>query len=1565
MFDSVSNVNDYLSEHWLAEVFPNKLKDLAKAWKELDSQGKNTPVKGLSAISGNYLTALGKLPDPAQTDYVASVTDLHRMLLSAVGFNSTETVLETFQGETPIAVPLLGRVASATATDALHILQAVPAIDADALFSADAELISPLQLSITGAKTELLGSVSKAVTQLFVSDHAPRYLLVVAGSVVLLTDAARWSEGRYLAFDVATALDRRDEKATGELAHHAGLWSADVLLPNDDGKTALDAFTEDSEKHAVGVSEDLREGLRISIERIANEVLDQRRAAGRPVNGIPELPKDLTIQSLRFLYRILFLLFAEARPELGILPVGAPEYGSGYGLDRLRQVIEVPLVAESANRYHLHESLNLLFRLVNDGRREGEVDGDGLVFEPMRSDLFDPKRTPLIDSIKIRNSVLQEVLKLLMKSKPSNVKGKQAGYISYSQLGINQLGAVYEGLMSYSGLIALEDMVELAKDGNPGRGSWLIPSEKSGDYAPEDIVWREDRLTGRKDIVRHAKGSFVFRQSGRDRQRSASYYTPEMLTKSVVKNSLSELIDDKTTAAQILNYTICEPALGSGAFLNEAINQLAAEYLARRQDEIGERIDPEEYSIELQKVKSYLALHRAYGVDLNATAVELAEVSLWLNVMHRGLQAPWFGLHLRRGNSLIGARRATYDFTSLGRGRKSWLQTSPTDRPLGQGPIGEGEIHHFLLPAVGWGGVAISAQGKELSPDDCFALEQWRNAIHRKPTVKQIARLQSLARRVERLWELALKRLEISEREVSRQIEIWGVQLPVVETAVTREQVESELSDPEGPFMRLHLAMDAWCALWFWPTDKSGDAPDLDQWIWTLEGLLGADGAGRGSSGQAMFHESVESFDALAKLDEMERAFFGMLPTWKLLERHPWIGVARQIAGEQGFFHWDLDFGQVFARGGFDLVVGNPPWVRPTWQEGQTLAEWDPYLILEDNIPEEIFSARREALLNDEVVRESYLAELVLSSGASSYFNSKVNYNQLSGTQTDLYMLFIVVGWRVVKSSGIVGLLHQDGHFSAPTAGSFRRLVYRRLRLHAQFSNKYKIFPEVSTSRIFSLNVYGSDSEIEFRNISDLYRVDTLENSILHSGDGEAPNLQSADGKWNVMPHKSRIATVVLRDLKAWVKLFDEPKTNPLETRIVKSFTKEHLDILRVFGENSVRMSDLEVRFSTGWHEKASKKNGTIKWETRQPNSVNELILQGNHFDPGIAYSNEPRWGCRNRYDWDGVDLSAIDLHFLPRVNYSTDLSIDNFVDKYDHWMPLDSRAVENALDYWRVAWRKMVDSTTERTFRPAIIAPGVTHIDALCAVASSGRAKGALEPVSEKEVMRATVLIAGLFSSLPYDYLVKVSGKANVNGDLVSRFPAPIDHFASDLVAHRALRLNCITSDYSDLWEKLFDESFESDTWTSAYSWFSDLRSTEPSWNGATPLRSDFERRAALVELDVLSALMLGLSPELLSLMCRAQFPILMKYESEMYFDRSGRRISQSHHAYGSRQSKSDYATLERYLEFGDPGDLLDRYDPFPPDANHDEPWFYKPDREAEMRTAYAEFERRLGLNG
>jgi hypothetical protein len=492
---------------------------------------------------------------------------------------------------------------------------------------------------------------------------------------------------------------------------------------------------EESVKHTVGVSQDLREGVRLSIEIIANDVVTRRRRA-----GLPALPADqaqvLAKQSLRFLYRILFLLYAEASPELKVVPAGAAEYEQGYSLDRLRDLTLASLSTER-DEYgtHLYESLAVLFRLVDQGHGIetsaadsddetldlGRDLGQGLVFHSLRADLFLPKATAHIDEVKLSDRELQRVLQHLLLSKEQ--RGRDRGFISYADLGINQLGAVYEGLMSYTGFFAETELHEVAKDGDAVKGSWVVPITRSGHLDEKDFVRRAHPVTGEFQRVVHAEGSFVFRLAGRERQQSASYYTPEVLTRFTVGQALEELLDqnsETTTAEQILALTVCEPALGSGAFAIEAVRQLAEQYLTRRQSETGERIDPDAYPRELQKVKAYIALHNVYGVDLNATAVELAEVSLWLDTMAEDLQAPWFGLHLRRGNSLIGARRTVYSAAQVA--DKTWLNAVPRDIPLTElgddlreGRLGtglNGGVHHFLLPAAGWGSAVEAKEAR-------------------------------------------------------------------------------------------------------------------------------------------------------------------------------------------------------------------------------------------------------------------------------------------------------------------------------------------------------------------------------------------------------------------------------------------------------------------------------------------------------------------------------------------------------------------------------------------------------------------------------------------------------------------------------------------------------------------------------------------------------------------------------------------------------------------------------------------------------------------------------------
>jgi len=213
--------------------------------------------------------------------------------------------------------------------------------------------------------------------------------------------------------------------------------------------------------------------------------------------------------------------------------------------------------------------------------------------------------------------------------------------------------------------------------------------------------------------------------------------------------------------------------------------------------------------------------------------------------------------------------------------------------------------------------------------------------------------------------------------------------------------------------------------------------------------------------------------------------------------------------------------------------------------------------------------------------------------------------------------------------------------------------------------------------------------------------------------------------------------------------------------------------------------------------------------------------------------------------------------------------------------------------------------------------------------------------------------LVAALWESLPFDYLVKVSGTGKVNTEMVDRFPTPLDHRTDVFLLHRTLRLNCMTSDFAPLWGELYDSAFAADPWTSPFVDWPNLRSDGRAWKLETPLRGEFERRAALVELDALAAIVLGLTADQLILMYTGQFGVLRKYEYTMWFDNRGDKIANEFHARGVRQHDDDYKLLMAYNDGELCGDLLERY----------EPPFIKVDREAEMRAAHAEFTERLGL--
>lgn len=332
------------------------------------------------------------------------------------------------------------------------------------------------------------------------------------------------------------------------------------------------------------------------------------------------------------MYRLLFLFYIEARPELGYVPINANNYLKGYSLESLRDLEMMPLhSAEAQEGTYLSDSIQLLFALIDQGYSPpantdlfANSDVNAFSITPLKSHLFDPKMTPTLNSVRFPNQLMQRIIQLMSLSKPSTGRFARRGRISYAQLGINQLGAVYEALLSYKGFFAPHDLYEVKKaDSQPNEleSAYFVPKAELKNYTEAERVLNEQG-----GFKCYPKGTFIYRMSGRDREKSASYYTPEVLTQTQVKYALKELLQDKT-ADQILNLKVLEPAMGSAAFLNEAINQLAVAYILRKEKETGNRLAHELYTDELQKVKLYIADNNVFGIDLNPVAVELAEVS--------------------------------------------------------------------------------------------------------------------------------------------------------------------------------------------------------------------------------------------------------------------------------------------------------------------------------------------------------------------------------------------------------------------------------------------------------------------------------------------------------------------------------------------------------------------------------------------------------------------------------------------------------------------------------------------------------------------------------------------------------------------------------------------------------------------------------------------------------------------------------------------------------------------------------------------------------------------------
>jgi Eco57I restriction-modification methylase len=719
--------------------------------------------------------------------------------------------------------------------------------------------------------------------------------------------------------------------------------------------------------------------------------------------------------ALVLLYRLLFLFYAEDR---NLLPVRDARY-QPYSVRRLRERVRDDIENKktfSTKLDNIWRDLQGVFQLIDEG-------DDAVGMPAYNGGLFDRARAPLLERTRVPDAIMAPIIDALSR----RTEDLLHGWINYRDLSVSHLGGIYERLLEYT-LVHEVQAGDSYKDKPEINRITAQPAsfarKVSGSYYTHDDLVRL--------ILRESVGLLAA-----ERMDALDAHLKKLAKKASLNPPEWDALDAKDPAAQILELKICDPAMGSGHFLVALVDDLA--------DRVLEAMNTATHSVNAQGWAAHLVeTGRPWQSPLVARIAQIRR-SIKTTAKDHG----WTVTDAQLDDRHI-VRRMILKKTIFG------VDKNPMAVELAKTALW---LHTFTV------GAPLSFLDHHLKIGDSLHGEKL-GAVQRN--------LQDLGAL---LLQTEFDRLALAAKNISQVADLTDVDIA---EAHLSKRLASEAMAQVAP---IHVVLDFWRALrWLvpgWPVDK----------VSKLAKILKAPKDNSKDNAKDSAKDAANPLlDGLVKLLDPSHNLVTVLSEGVLDGKdaatqaaNELIQRARALAARETFFHWWTSFPTVFdsqGQGGFDAIIGNPPWDRIKLQEVEWFAERDTAIAAQSR------AADRKRMVADlqkskAPLYDSYLAATERAEAAARVLGKgklgSGDYPLLGGGDVNLYSLFVERCQTLSAPSGIVALLTPSGIAADKGAAEFFRSISTTKRLGAMFDfeNRKGFFPDVDSRFKFCTLVFG------------------------------------------------------------------------------------------------------------------------------------------------------------------------------------------------------------------------------------------------------------------------------------------------------------------------------------------------------------------------------------------------------------------------------------------------------------------------------------------------------------